>query len=128
MLFVALLGLVLICNFFEDTYFCYLQAYKLACFYEIHVKFFTFYNYFHLDDSVLWKQYQSVSQEMMRQICDFETFEQQEIPIKFCEMFCNKEICYPDCGERKKRFFCNRLIYPNAVGALMVEGLFSLLF
>ena len=28
-------GLVLICKFFEETYFCHLHAYLLACFYEI---------------------------------------------------------------------------------------------
>ena len=34
-----------------------------------------------------WKQYQSVSQEMMEQICDLETVKPQEIPIKVCVIF-----------------------------------------
>ena len=67
---VALSGLVLICNVLEETHFCHLHAYLLACFYEIHLKFLTSRIYFHLDDFELWKQYQSVSQEMMGQICE----------------------------------------------------------
>ena len=59
--------LVLICNFFEKTYFCYLHAYLLACFYhrnfyEIHVRFLTFHNYFDLDDCD--KPYKSSTREM----------------------------------------------------------------
>ena len=83
MLSVALLGLVLICNIFEETYFCHLHAHLLACFYEIHLKFLTSQIYFHLDDSELWKQNQSVSQKMMGQICDLETVEPQEVPIRY---------------------------------------------
>ena len=37
MLSAALSRLVLICNFFEETFFCYLRAYLLACFYEEHL-------------------------------------------------------------------------------------------
>ena len=65
MLYVALSGLVLFEIFFEETYFCHLHAYLLACFYEIHLKFILSRIYFHLDDCKLWKQYQSVSEEMM---------------------------------------------------------------
>ena len=83
MLSVALSGLVLICNIFEETYFCHLHAHLLACFYKILVKFLTSHIYFHLDDSELWKQYQSVSQEMMGQICDLETAAPQEVPIRY---------------------------------------------
>ena len=87
MLYVALSGLVLICNFFEETYFCHLHAYLLACFYEKkYLKFLTSHIYFHLDDSELWKQYQSVRQEMMEQICDLETVKPQEIPIEVCNI------------------------------------------
>ena len=50
MLALALSELVLMCNFFEDTYFCYLHAYLLAYFYEIHLRFLTSHIYFHLDD------------------------------------------------------------------------------
>ena len=96
--------MVLICNIFEETYFCHLHAHLLACFYEIHLKFLTSQSYFHLDDSELWKQYQSVSQEMMGQICDLETVEPREIPIKVCVMFYNAEICYRGCGEKKASF------------------------
>ena len=79
MLSVTLSGLVLICNIFEEAYFCHLCAHLLACFYEICRKFLTSHIYFHLDDSELWKQYQSVSQEMIGQICDLETVEQQKV-------------------------------------------------
>ena len=41
MLSVAFSRLVLICNFFEDTYICHLHAYLLACFYEKNLKFLT---------------------------------------------------------------------------------------
>ena len=70
---VALSGLVLIRNSFEETYICHLHDCLLACFYKKHLKFRTFHIYFHLDNSELWKQYQSVGQEMMEQICDLET-------------------------------------------------------
>ena len=85
--------------------------------------------YFHLDDSELWKQYQSVSQETMGQICDLETVEPQEIPIKVCVMFYNTEMCYRECGE-KKQVFLQSFNIPKGmvVGLLMVEELFSLLF
>ena len=73
MLSVALWGLILICNFFEETYICHLHAYLLACFYEKHLKFITSHIYFYLDDSKLLKQYHSVSQEMMEHVCDLET-------------------------------------------------------
>ena len=53
---------VLICNFFEETYFCYLRVYLLAYFYEIHLRFLTSHIYFHLDDCD--KPYQSSSREM----------------------------------------------------------------
>ena len=74
--------------------FCHFHAYLLACFYKKHVKFFASRIYFHLDNSELWKQYQSVNQEMMEQICDLETVKLQEIPIKVCAIFYNIEICY----------------------------------
>ena len=89
MLSLALSGLVLICNFLEETYICHLHAYLLAYFYEIHLKFLTSHIYFHLDDSELQKQYQSVSQEMMGQTCNLKTVEPQEIPIKVCVMLYN---------------------------------------
>ena len=53
---------VLICNFFEETYFSYLHAYLLACFYEIDLRFLTSHIYFHLDDCD--KPYQSSTREM----------------------------------------------------------------
>ena len=85
MLSVASSGLVLICNFFEETYFCHLHAYLLACFYEKHLKFLTSY---------------ILSQEMMEQVCDLETVQPQDIPIKVCVVFCNIEICYWGSGEK----------------------------
>ena len=83
MLSVALSGLVLVYNIFEETYFCHFHAHLLACFYEIHLKFLTSHIHFHLDDSELWKQYQSVSQKMMGQMYDLETVEPQEVPIRY---------------------------------------------
>ena len=64
-MYVASSGLVLICLFFffEETYFCPPHTYLLL--HDIHLKFLLSHIYFHLDDSELWKQYQSVSQEMM---------------------------------------------------------------
>ena len=99
----------------------------LACFYEIHLKFLTSHIYFHLEDSELWKPYQSVRQEMIGQICDLETVEPQEIPIKVCVMFYNTEICYRGCGD-KKQVFLQSFNIPKSmvVGLLMVVGLFSL--
>ena len=89
MLSVALSGLILIFNFFEATYFCYLRAYLLVCFYEIHLKFLISHINFYLDNCELCKQYQSLSQEMMGQIWDLETFEPQENAIKVCVIFYN---------------------------------------
>ena len=40
----------------------------------------------------------------MGQICDLQTVKSQEISIKVCVMFYNKEICYPGCGEKKQVF------------------------
>ena len=100
MLSVELSGLVLIHNFFEETYIYHLHAYLLACFYENHLKFLTCHIDFHLDSSVLWKQYQSVSQKMMEHICDLVTVKPQEILIKVCVIFYNIEICYQGCGEK----------------------------
>ena len=99
MLPVALTGLVLICKFLR-RHFCHLHAYLLACFYKKHLKFLTSQIYFHLDDSELWKQYQFVSQEMMKQICDLETVKPQEIPVTVFVIFYNIEICYQGCGEK----------------------------
>ena len=76
----------------------------VACFNEIHLQFLTSHIYFHLDDSELRKQYQSLSHEMMGQICDLETVEPQEIPIKVCVMFDNIEICYRGCAGKKASF------------------------
>ena len=62
MLSVAFSDLVLFVFFFEETYFYHLRVYLLACFYEKHLKFLTSHMCFHLDNSELWKQYQSVNQ------------------------------------------------------------------
>ena len=85
MLSVASSGLVLICNIFEETFL--LSSCLLASLLLRDLKFLISNIYFHVDDSKLLKQYQSLSQEMMGQICDFETAEPQEIPIKVCVMF-----------------------------------------
>ena len=109
MLSVALSGLTFICNFLR-RHFCHLHAYLLACFYEKHLKFLPSHIYFHLDDSELWKQYQSVSQEMLEQICDSETVKRQEIP-KVCVIFYNRNLL--SRLWRKNKFPCNHLIYSN---------------
>ena len=100
MLSVVLSGLVSICNFIEEKYCCHSRAYLVASFYEKDLKFLISHIYFHLDDSELWKQYQSVSSEMMQQVCDLETVQPQVIPIKVCVLFCNIEICYRGCEEK----------------------------
>ena len=87
MLSITLSGLVLICNFFEEIYFCHLHAYLMACFYKINLTLLTSHIYF--DDFKLCKQYESSSQEMMEQICNLETVEPQKIPVKVCVMFYN---------------------------------------
>ena len=84
MLSVALSGLVLICSFFKETYFCHLHAYLLAYFYKMRLKFHT--SNIYLDNCD--KQYQLSSQEMGK-ICDLETVEPQEILFKVCAMFYN---------------------------------------
>ena len=104
MLSVALSGLVLIRDFFEETCICYLYVGLLACFYKKPFKFLTCHIYLHLDNSALWKQYQFVSQEMMEQICDLETVKMQEIPIKVCVIVYNLEISYRGCGEKTSFF------------------------
>ena len=77
----------------------------------------------------MWKQYQSVSQEMMRQICDLETVEPQEISVEVCVMFYNTEICYRGCGVKKQVFLQSSNVRKClVVGLLIVEGLISLLF
>ena len=66
---------------------------------------------------------------MIGQICDLETVEPQEIPIKACVMFYNTEICYRGCGDKNQVFLQSFNISKSmVVGLLMVEGLFSLLF
>ena len=66
---------------------------------------------------------------MMGQICDLETVEPQEIPIRVCVMFHTIEICYGGCRE-KKQVFLQSFNIPKCmvVGLLMVEGLLILLF
>ena len=102
MLSLVLSGLDLIRIFFEKTYICHLCVYLLACFYEkrFHLKSLTSHIYFYLDDSKLWKQWHSVSQEMMEQICGLEGVKPQEIPGKICVIFYYIEICYRGCGEK----------------------------
>ena len=127
MLSVALSGLVLICNFFQETYFCHLHTYLLDCFYEKHLKSLTSQIYFRVDDSKLCKQYQSVTQEMMEQICHLETVKPQEFPIKVYVIFCNIEVCYRGCGD-KTSFQSFNIPKCIIVGLSMLEGLFSSLF
>ena len=117
-----------ICNFFEETNFCHLHAYLLACFSEKHLQFLTFHIRFRLDDSELWKQYQFVSQEMMELVCDLKTVQRQEIPIKAYVVFYDIEICFRDCGAIAS--FLQSFNIPKCiiVGLSMVEGLFSLIF
>ena len=91
--------LVLICNFFEETYFCHLRSYLLDCFYEKYLKFYISPLFplrrFRTVEAIL-----ILSQEMMEQICDLEKVKPQAIPIKVCVIFHNIEICYRGCGEK----------------------------
>ena len=89
MLSVALPGWLLLCNFFEDTNFSQPHAYLLACFYEVRLKFLRSHVCFHLGDCELCQQYQYSSREMIGHICNLETVEPQEIPIKVYVMFYN---------------------------------------
>ena len=58
MLSIVLSGLILLCNFFDETYFCHLHACLLACFCELDLKFLTSNICFHLDDRKMCKQNQ----------------------------------------------------------------------
>ena len=92
MLSVALFGLVLICNFFDQMCFCYLHAYLLLR---------------ETSPNCGNSTNQSVSHENMEQICNLERVEVQEIPVRVCVMFDyikNIEICYQNCGEKKATF------------------------
>ena len=89
----------------------------LACFYEKHLKS---HIYFYLDDSELWKQYHSVSQDMMEQICDLETVKRREIPIKVCVIFYYIEICYRGCGE--KTSFLAIIYYTQMYSCSLING------
>ena len=64
---------------------------------------------------------------MMEQICDLETGEPQEIPIKFCVMFYNIEIWYRGRGEKQVFLQSFKISKCMFVGLLMVKGLFILL-
>ena len=102
MLSVASSRLVLITNSFEETYLpssCLVTSLLLRETPQIY----STYIYFHLDDSARWKQYQYVSQEIMKQICDLETVKPQEILIKVCVTFYNIEIFYRGCGEKTRK-------------------------
>ena len=67
--------------------------------------------------------------EMIGHICNLETVQPQEAPIKVCVMFYNIKICYRGRRE-KKQVFLQSFNIPKCivVGLLMVDGLFSLLF
>ena len=85
----ALSRLVLICNFLRRHISAiFVPISELA--FTRNTLNFTSHIYFHLDDSAQWKQYQSVSQEMIKQISNLETVKRQEIPIKVCVIFYNK--------------------------------------
>ena len=104
MLYVAWSGLVLIWNFFEETYFCHLHIYLLACFYEIHLKFLLSLIYFHLDNSELWKQHQSVNEEMMGTDTRFRNSWAAWNPNQgMCNVLWQKFVIEV-CGEKKEVF------------------------
>ena len=62
---------------------------------------------------------------MMGQICDLETVESQEIPIKVCVMFYNalSDFSYIEAVEKKKQVFLQSFNLPKCifVGLLMVN-------
>ena len=92
--------------FFKKWYKFFVPSCQLA--FTRNTLNFTSCIYFHLDDSTRWKQYQSLSQEMIKQVTDLETVKPQEIPVKVCVIFYNIEICYGGCGEKTSN--CNHLI------------------
>ena len=96
MLSVPLSGLVLIRNFFWGDKDLPSSCLLASLHFRENLKFLTLTShiYFYLDDSELWKQYQSISQEMTEQICDLETAKPQEIPIKVCVILYDIKICY----------------------------------
>ena len=129
MLSLVLSELVLICIFLEETYFCYLHAYLLACFYEIHLRFLTSHIYFHLDDCD--KPYQSSTREMDDGADKrFRNSRAARNPSRFAKCFIMPyQISYIETGE-KRAFFLQSFNLPKCifVGLLTVEGLCSLLF
>ena len=59
---------------------------------------------------------------MIGQICDLETVEPQEIPIKACVMFYNTGICYRGCGDKKQVFLQSFNIPKSMVVGLLMVG------
>ena len=110
MLFVS--GLVLIWNFFQETCFHHLHVYLLAWLYEIHLKFLLSHIYFDLDDSKLCKQYQSVSEEMMGADMRFrKSWAARNTSQGIYNVLYRKFVI--EVVEKKSKFSCNCLIYPN---------------
>ena len=105
--FYSVIKIFLICNFFEETYFCHLRAYLLACFYEKHPKFHIS-NLFSLRRFRRVKTIPILSQEIMEQIRDLEKVKSQEIPIKVCVIFYNRNLLLTLW--RKNKLSCNHLI------------------
>ena len=57
----------------------------------------------------------------MGQICDIETVEPQESPIKVCVKFYNIEICYRRGGEEKASFLII-IYYTQMYGCRLIYG------
>ena len=57
----------------------------------------------------------------MGQICDIETVEPQESPIKVCVKFYNIEICYRRWGEEKASFLII-IYYTQMYGCRLIYG------
>ena len=123
MLSLVLSELVLICNFFEEAYFCYLHAYLPACFYEIHLLF-----------SFRWLRqtipiFNSRDGRWGRYVIQKQSSRKKS--LKICVMFYSalSDYLYRDCGEEKAFFLQSfNLLECIVVGLLTVEGLCSLLF
>ena len=58
---------------------------------------------------------------MIGQICDFETVEPHEIPVKVWVMFCSIEICYRGYGE-EKQVFLQLFNIPKCIGVNFLNG------
>ena len=88
-------------QFFEEAYFCHLRAYLLVCFYEKHLKF-------HISHLSSLRRFRTVETIPICKSRDGGTVKPQEIPIKICVTFYNRNLLLRLWI--KNKFSCNHLI------------------